>query len=191
MRLFNKVRSRLAAAALAAVGAALASPAQAEQFDYSWVTSSASYEVGNDGLHDWFWDIYTFAVPVGTQVELSATFSTVLEAGVASARNLWSDMYVNDGRFVRFADASTSPVDDAGQAIKTLTHKPLLLGPGAYSVLVQGLVAGGPRTETAAYTGQLNFKVAAPVPEPAALAMMLGGLGVVGWAVRRKKRQQG
>jgi PEP-CTERM motif len=49
----------------------------------------------------------------------------------------------------------------------------------SFAAHVQGIEYG--RTDSAWYTS--------PVPEPATLALMAAGLGVVGWAARRQKRQ--
>jgi PEP-CTERM motif len=62
------------------------------------------------------------------------------------------------------------------------------LGAGAYTLNVQGTVGAG--FGTASYQGGLMATtVAAPVPEPQTYAMFALGLGLLGWAVRR--RQQG
>ena len=56
------------------------------------------------------------------------------------------------------------------------------LAPGAYSITVTGTALSSP-----AIGGSYNLMVAAPVPEPHEWAMMLAGLGLVGWAARRRK----
>jgi hypothetical protein len=48
-----------------------------------------------------------------------------------------------------------------------------------YTFLIKGKTSGG----SAGY----SFGLATSVPEPAEYAMMLAGLGVVGWAARRRK----
>lgn len=57
---------------------------------------------------------------------------------------------------------------------------PALLAPGTYSIQVTGvsLSAG------ASYTGNVTL---APVPEPETYALMLAGLGAIGYMARRRK----
>jgi hypothetical protein len=52
---------------------------------------------------------------------------------------------------------------------------------GTYRLLVEGSVLNGP----ASYTVQSSVT---PVPEPHEWAMMLAGLGLVGWVARRRKK---
>ena len=52
------------------------------------------------------------------------------------------------------------------------------LAAGAHTITVIGSAVGG-----GTYTGTLNV---APVPEPATWAMMIAGIGVVGFAMRRR-----
>jgi hypothetical protein len=62
---------------------------------------------------------------------------------------------------------------------------PFALAAGTYSMNVGGLVQAAP----ASYSGSLTFAASA-VPEPATWAMMIGGFGMVGGAMRSARRKQ-
>jgi hypothetical protein len=59
-----------------------------------------------------------------------------------------------------------------------------VLAPGSYALEVQGTVAG---TAGGSYSGSLNL---APVPLPAALPLLLSGLGAIGFFGRRGRAKQ-
>ncbi len=60
---------------------------------------------------------------------------------------------------------------------------PTLLAPGAYTMTVIGNAA----TAGGFYNAAINF---APIPEPETYAMMLAGLGLMGFVARRRKQKQ-
>lgn len=70
-----------------------------------------------------------------------------------------------------------------------ITATPLLAG--NYDLQVIGLASGN-QAGTTEYQGTIDLAetTVAPVPEPEIYAMMAVGLGVMGWAARRKKRKQ-
>ncbi|CAN7537569.1 FxDxF family PEP-CTERM protein [Rhizobacter sp. LjRoot28] len=184
-KLFPK---RLVAAMMAAAGISAAVPAQADTFALGVISASQTIDIFNDGLSGWFYDKYTFTVAEGSSLNLTGAVSNVFGQDVSGASNLWSDLYVGAGQFVRFAVASTSPVDGSdGLFEKTASYNGLRLGAGTYGLLVQGLVQGSAPAPTSSYTGQLRFDVAAPVPEPAAWALMAVGLVGIGAAARKRR----
>lgn len=187
-KLFPK---RLVAAMMAAAGISAAVPAQADTFALGVISASQTIDIFNDGLSGWFYDKYTFTVAEGSSLNLTGAVSNVFGQDVSGASNLWSDLYVGAGQFVRFAVASTSPVDGSdGLFEKTASYNGLQLGAGSYGLFVQGLVQGS-APSTSSYTGQLRFDVAAPVPEPAAWALMAVGFVGIGAAAARKRRTSG
>jgi hypothetical protein len=62
-----------------------------------------------------------------------------------------------------------------------INPNPVLLANTAYAIHVEGTSSGG----IGAYAGTLNVM---PVPEPGTYALMLAGLGCVGFMARRRKR---
>ena len=75
-----------------------------------------------------------------------------------------------------FEDASLSPsVFAAGLPLVLKVH----------GMTADGLLPGD-GNPAASYSGNLNFALA-PVPEPGTYALMLAGLGMLGWMARRKR----
>ena len=64
---------------------------------------------------------------------------------------------------------------------------------GTYQLVVSGLVTKGKGWDDilplpVGYAGSLTANAVAPVPEPETYAMLLMGLGTVGWIARRRKK---
>ena len=62
---------------------------------------------------------------------------------------------------------------------------PVNFGTTQNTLILTGNVLGGP----ASYAGTIEFTSAA-VPEPAAWALMIGGVGLIGLSARKAKRKQ-
>lgn len=68
----------------------------------------------------------------------------------------------------------------------TIRFDSMLLAPGNYDLQIFGTIVG---TIGGAYAGTISA-FAVPVPEPETYAMMLAGLGMIGFMVRRRKSNQ-
>lgn len=85
------------------------------------------------------------------------------------------------GNNVRLVDRSTGNVEFYSLSDISATA-------GDYALRLEGSVAGP--APNAAYSGTISFAPGA-VPEPAAWAMMILGMGAIGIAMRRQKRPSG
>jgi hypothetical protein len=144
---------------------------------------------GNGGPWN-FYDDYTFTVGAGGSIIQSAliafnttfsginnlqgriigvtgTFNAAGNLGAPASGNTLIDSWVN-----------TSPV--AG--INTVNLNSTTFGPGTYDLQIRGEVLGTP--PTGGYGGSITFT---PVPLPAALPLLLSGLGLFAM-MRRKQR---
>jgi hypothetical protein len=63
--------------------------------------------------------------------------------------------------------------------------RPITLGPGEYTISVDGVASGGPSVGIGS-----NISFSAAVPEPATWGMMIVGLGMVGSTLRLRARKR-
>lgn len=66
----------------------------------------------------------------------------------------------------------------------TVVLNPLTLSAGTYTLQIKGTVSGA---AGGSYAGLLN--IAPPVPEPETYAMLLCGMGLLGFIARRRNKQ--
>jgi hypothetical protein len=77
-----------------------------------------------------------------------------------------------------FADEATAPIGNFSTVAVSAASLKLEAGGGAFA-----LIGAQPQNELA-----FSF-VANPVPEPETYAMLMAGLGVVGWVARRRRQR--
>ena len=151
---------------LAAFIAASAGAANATDFTVTMPLVNGVYtgSLGDSGLTGTFTDTFTFDLPVAASGNLTLSTSTF---GLT--------------------------FDSATVGSYTLTKS--IAGPFAYDYKVGASFGAGPETLTVvgtvpsgsgSFSGTLTFTPSA-VPEPASWAMMIGGIGVTGGALRRRK----
>ena len=165
----------LLAGSFVAVFCIYGTTALAEDFDLSSLAVPSSTPFGNSftdlepGETDTFEDSYSFAA-------LSDASVSVLIDSIFGVSNL---------ALTLFNDVGTVLASGATQ----ITATPLLAGD--YALTVAGLATGN-QSGTTSYGGTLNLAATqvTPVPEPEIYAMMAVGMGIMGWAARRKKRRQ-
>ena len=113
-------------------------------------------------------DAYTFSVPAGTTNGFvgSIAFGAMLDVTITSV--------LLDS--TPFTQVSSGTLD-------FFQLDPTAISAGPHTLFVNGSYTG---TSGGSYAGTLNYVVGA-VPEPATWALMIGGFGLVGGTMRRRK----
>lgn len=189
---------RHALAAVAAVAAALASPAHASDIalaaDGAWHPFSVDSLLAPSAASlGWIDDSgaslsFTFVVGAGAHGTL-----TVVDAGFAGdmfavtnfAAGLGATSVVPIGTYPTAQDVGNN--FSAALADASFSRGIFGLDPGAYRIsgrLTQSVLFDGVALE--ATLGAVRLEVAAPVPEPTSFALLLAGLGATGWVARRR-----
>lgn len=150
-----------------ALTAASASSAWAVGGPLSFVGPNASFSSNVSGV---FSDIWTFTVaPPGATAAASATNIALFGGGgIASFAGVLASMPLG------LSVVPTPPV-----VVSVLSGFSGTLTPGAYSLTISGNAGSG-----ASYGGNV---VLTPIPEPETYALLLAGLGVVGFVAARRR----
>ncbi|WP_171013957.1 FxDxF family PEP-CTERM protein [Chitinivorax sp. B] len=159
----------------------------------SGVASAATYNVGEltkftdvvvkpgIGGDDTFADTFKFSV--GDKFKLNATLSEISAAGLPTILNLDA----LSGNLYKLVNGSWTAMNLgtslSGSGVLSGSFSSGVLEAGQYRLNVSGILSG---LFGGGYGLSLN---ANPVPEPSEYLMMLAGLGVIGFAVRRKRAQ--
>lgn len=130
-----------------------------------------------------FYDDYIFTITGATVNSISTTINFGSFLGITNFQERLFNYSGNPTPTLGLPvggviDAWTSPIGTSGTVAVLPTT---LLAPGTYVLQMRGNVTG---TFGGSYAGTLNI---APVPVPAALPMMLTGLGLLGGVMRRRK----
>lgn len=135
---------------------------------------------------DFFYDDYAFQIDGSSFNSLTATIDLGTWFDIS---NLQVRLY--QGNLLTTTTGPAGPALVAAWSAQTLTAQssggdvqliaPINLAPGSYVLEVRGNLTG---TSGGSYAGVLNL---APVPEPGAVGMMLAGLGMLGFMVRRRR----
>jgi PEP-CTERM motif len=78
-----------------------------------------------------------------------------------------------------------SGVTSVGASLTNNAHNPLYLGPVTFRVSNTALTAN---TQISGYQLHFGTNLAAPIPEPSTYALMLAGLGAIGFMARRRRQ---
>ncbi len=136
-----------------------------------------------------FWDNYIFTINGADANSLTASISSANFVGLG---NLRARLLVGDNRTTAASNTLTVGSVLAENWGTTLTLAPNLtqttvllekpaLAAGTYTLQIRGIVTGA---FGGSYAGVLNFTT--PVPEADTYAMLIAGLGVMGFVARRK-----
>jgi hypothetical protein len=129
-----------------------------------------------------FSDVYSFSVT--SDATLSGILAAIQFLNIVGISDFSSSLWLGD----QLLAAGDTTVTDSGNGVSSTTssiyYTPLLAGPPPiYEVRATGTVVGS----SGSYGGAL---VLSPVPEPEIYAMVAVGMGLIGWASRRKKHRQ-
>lgn len=129
-------------------------------------------------------DVYDFDIGSITSETIASSVKIKLQYGSASQPLFDISNFAIALKDVNGFTYSTDNTFDAlGQLELSAILEPSALGaPGFYQFVVTGVTAG---TSGGTYLGTLS---AAPIPEAKAYAMMLAGLGLVGFTVLRRRQ---
>jgi hypothetical protein len=165
--------SPIASAALAG----LLAFGSANATDLGSIPPSASFSATHSGA---FEDVWTF--DLGTASIVAASLTNVEVSFFGSSTGGILDFAATLNGTPLLLSSSTSFDDPVSVKVQVLAGSGSF-APGIYELKVSGSgVTGG----SASYGGNL---VAAPVPEPETYAMMLAGLGAIGFMAARRRRQ--
>lgn len=149
-------------------------------------TSSTSYG---------FYDDYRFSISAGTFDSITSTISLGSLLGI---NNLQARIYMDNGEALPLLGA---PPPGSGITVTPGWGSSFSAGPGAtgtvslinattlgagnYVLEIRGTAVG---SLGGSYTGQFNLSPVAPVPLPAALPLLVSGLGLIGFGRRKFSR---
>ena len=168
--------------ALAASASVASFNAQADTFGGAIDLSSGSAYFGRSTATGSFTDTWTFTLASAATL-LTGTATTTS----AGSRDLdFSNIFISRASDPTHAIAggSFSAIAGSTDAQEFYSLTGINLAAGAYDVIVNGINS----PDRASYSGTLAISTVSPVPEPETYAMMMAGLGVLGFLGRRQKR---
>lgn len=132
-----------------------------------------------------FYDAYYFTIPNGSANSVTSSINLDSILGLSNLRTRLYAGNTNDT-----TNSVTSIIQNWGATVNfspsvgitTVVLNPISLLAGSYTLQVKGTVSG---TSGGSYAGVLN--IANPVPEAQSYAMLLAGLGVIGFISRRRR----
>jgi hypothetical protein len=179
----GRLRSLLAAGGLALAFIAAVSGAKADAVTYP-ITWNVSGTLDDGGILSGFFQINQYGYTNGTNWSLLTTTGTLLDGYSYSPGINASNPNVFTVKF--------TPNDHVYEVLLQLTFVNSLLLPSVNPMIVGNL---GPSFECLGWTcpngGATRYftsGVASAVPVPAALPLFAGGLGLLGWMARRRRR---
>jgi len=177
----TRVNKLLAAAAAATTMMAVAGAANATNYPITISVGGSGTQTGGftgvvtpDQLVGGFFNdtaSFTLTLPGN----LDSQLSTILLGGIANVSFTQVYLDVLDA-------AHTFQVTTQGDGTeKAVLSNPISVGVGAHTIFIKGTLAG----DIGSYGGTVNV---AAVPEPATWAMMILGMGMVGFGLRMRRR---
>ena len=132
-----------------------------------------------------FYDAYYFTIPNGSANSVTSSINLDSILGLSNLRARVYSGNTNDT-----TNSVTSILENWGATVNfspsvgitTVVLNPISLLAGSYTLQVKGTVAG---SSGGSYAGVLN--IANPVPEAQSYAMLLAGLGMLGFMSRRHR----
>lgn len=164
---FNKF---IAAAALSMVAASSFADTGGAALDLS----SGSTFFGRTPVGPTFVDTYTFTLAGSSFLTVGSVDSSAIGS---------QDIDFTSIMLMQGANTMATFANMGTDAQEHYTLSQTLLTAGSYSIVVSGTQTPG----AASYAGNLAV-VAAPVPEPETYALLLAGLGVLGFVARRRRQ---
>jgi hypothetical protein len=142
----------------------------------NFVSAAGTGTFGNNGsLTGAFTNVFTFVV-TSRGIVASDFSNTTPRDGSSTDIDFTSATLTGNGMTTSY----TKLVGEPTSLTEVWDITPFEIGAGTYTLTINGTAFGSKAT----YAG--NFNVAA-VPEPATWAMMIGGIGMVGGAMRRRR----
>ena len=152
-------------------------------FDNSTFTNSTT---GTNGTFDNFW---VFSLAPAGKATLDAVFLPIENISLFDAKlfNVTASTCGGTGAACSALTLGSLIADAPANPAFVSALDFLSLDAGTYAIEVSGLVSNLVAGQTASYAG--NLQVAA-VPEPSEWALMIAGLGAMGWIAKRRKLKQ-
>ena len=132
-----------------------------------------------------FYDDYLFSIPAATFSSITSTINLGELLGIDNLQSrLYSGTTTTTGTPGGLLEGWSTPISFGGGGMVTVLD-PVMLGAGDYILEIRGDVVG---TAGGSYSGVLNVS---PVPEAGETAMLLLGVGLIGFVAARRKRDAG